>query len=157
MSGIIEARLRDLDIDLGDPIPPVANYVPAIRAGRLIFIAGQIAFGSNGEISPTHRGKLGNEVDIARGREAARVCCINVLGQLRREIGDLDAVRRCVRLAGYINVIPTFDSLPIVMNGASDLMIEVFGDKGRHARTTVGVAQLPLDSAVEVDAVFETD
>lgn len=153
----IETRLRNLGIELPKPVEPVANYVPATQSGHLIFVAGQIALGADGKIAPVHRGKLGGEVSQEHGRAAARVCALNVLAQLKAAVGDLDRVVRCVRLTGYVNARPDFDSLPQVMNGASDLMTDVFGERGLHARTTVGVAQLPLNSAAEVEGLFEVD
>jgi enamine deaminase RidA (YjgF/YER057c/UK114 family) len=106
-------------------------------------------------MSEAHKGKLGAEVSPEAGKEAARLCAINLLAQLRAAVGDLDRVTRCVRLGGFINAMPTFAQLAPVMNGASDLMVAVFGDKGRHARSTIGVAELPLDAAVEVEGMFE--
>lgn len=153
--GNIETTLHNLGIVLPIPAAPVANYVAAVRAGNLVFVSGQICFGADGLIAKAHRGKLGLEVSEINGREAAKLCGLNTLAQLKSCIGDLDQVIRCVRLCGYVNVHGGFQALPQVMNGASDLMTDVFGDKGRHARTTVGVAQLPLDSAVEIDAIFE--
>ncbi len=154
---IIETKLRELGIELANPVAPVANYVPAVQSGRLIFIAGQIALGADNKIAPAHRGKLGGEVGDDDGRAAARVCALNMLAQLKAAIGDLDRVVRCVRLTGYVNARPDFASLPQIMNGASDLITDIFGEKGRHARVTVGVAQLPFDSAVEVEGIFELD
>lgn len=155
MTDTPEDRLLRLGIDLTRPVAPVANYVPAVRSGDLVFIAGQIALDGDGTIAPAHRGKLGGEVSEDGGRSAARLCAINVLAQLRREIGNLDPVARCVRLTGYVNCRPDFAALPQVMNGASDVMTDAFAEGGHHARTTVGVAQLPLDSAVEVEAIFQ--
>ena len=120
-----------------------------------MFVSGQICFGLDGKLSDAHKGKLGAEVSMEAGVEAARLCALNVLAQLRVAVGDLDGVERCVRLGGFINAVPTFAALPAVMNGASDLMVAVLGDKGRHARTTIGVAELPADAAVEVEAVFQ--
>jgi enamine deaminase RidA (YjgF/YER057c/UK114 family) len=155
MNGV-ETRLRDLGIVLPSPVPPVANYLPVVRSGNLLFISGQLPFGPSGRIAPHHLGKLGREIFNEAGQEAARVAAINVLAQAKVALaGRLDRVRRCVRLVGYINCMPDFAALPAVMNGASDLMVDVLGDAGRHARTTVGVAELPLDSAVEVEAIFE--
>jgi len=151
----VEARLRELGITLPSPVPPVANYVPAVVTGNLLVISGQICVGLDGKIADRHKGKLGAEVDMAAGQEAARLCAINLLAQARAAVGDLDRVVRCVRLGGFINARPDFAALATVMNGASDLMVEALGDKGRHARSTVGVAELPLDCAVEVEGMFE--
>lgn len=151
----IQQRLEELGIDLPTPPSPAANYVPAVRTGNLVIVAGQVCFDTDGRIAERHRGKLGLEVSDESGREAARLCAINVLAQLKAAIGNLDGVVRCVRLGGFINAQPDFGTLPQIMNGASDFMVDVFGERGRHARATVGVAQLPLDAAVEVEAMFE--
>jgi enamine deaminase RidA (YjgF/YER057c/UK114 family) len=150
----VDQRLRELGIVLPEPAVPVANYVPFVREGNLVTISGQICFGPDGTLAPAHIGKVGAEVTPAIAGEAARLCAINVLAQLKAAIGDLDSVRRCVRLGGFINSAPDFTAQPSVMNGASDLMVAVFGDAGRHARSTVGVAALPLGAAVEVEALF---
>ena len=151
----VETKLHDLGITLPSPAAPVANYVPFVRTGHLVIISGQLCLGLDGKIGDAHKGKLGAEVSMEAGQEAARLCAINLLAQLKAAVGDLDAVVRCVRLGGFINAVPTFAQLAPVMNGASDLMVEVFGDKGRHARSTIGVAELPADAAVEVEAMFE--
>ena len=129
--------------------------MPAIRTGQLIVIAGQVCFDSRGKIPDEFKGKLGAQVSKENGIAAARLCALNVLSQLQSAIGDLDKVVRCVRMGGFINATPDFGFLPQIMDGASDFIVEVFGDKGRHARSTIGAAQLPLDSAVEVEAMFE--
>ena len=151
----IEDRLKTLGIALPTPVPPVANYVPFVISGRQLVISGQICAGPDGKLAERHVGKLGGAVSMDAGREAARFAAINVLAQAKAALGDLDRISRCVRLGGFINSQPDFAPLAQVMNGASDLMVEVFGDKGRHARTTVGVANLPLNCAVEVEAMFE--
>ncbi len=148
----IEKRLAELGITLPTPAAPVANYVPFVRSGHQVIISGQLCLNA-GKLS--HTGKLGVEVSKEEGKEAARHCAINLLAQLRAAVGDLDQVSACLRLGGFINAAPTFAELAYVMNGASDIMVDVFGDKGRHARSTVGVAELPLDAAVEVEALFE--
>lgn len=150
-----EAKLAELGITLPTPAAPVANYVPFVRTGNLVVISGQICLGPDGRIADAHKGKLGAEVSMEAGTEAARLCAINLLAQLRAAVGDLDQVVRCVRLGGFINVVPTFAAVPQVMNGASDLMVAVLGDRGRHARSTIGVAELPADAAVEVEGMFE--
>lgn len=153
MGGRIDARLAELGIELPVPAAPVANYVPFTIAGSLVFISGQISTW-NGE--PRHVGKLGGGIAVPEGREAARLCGLNLLAQLRAACGgDLDRVRRCLRLGGFVNCTPEFTDMPQVVNGASDLMVEVFGDLGRHARAAVGVASLPGGVAVEVEATFE--
>jgi enamine deaminase RidA (YjgF/YER057c/UK114 family) len=153
MAGTVEKKLAELGIALPTPTTPSANYIPFVRAGSLIFVSGQICLDASGKA--VAKGKLGAGVSIEDGQKAARTCAINVLAQVKAAIGDLDNVRRVVRLGGYINSDPGFLEGPKVMNGASDIMVAVFGDKGRHSRTTIGVAVLPGDAAVEVDGVFE--
>jgi enamine deaminase RidA (YjgF/YER057c/UK114 family) len=149
----VEKKLADLGIALPTPAAPVANYIPFVRTGALLFVSGQICLGRDGKL--VAKGKLGGAVSVEDGQKAARTCAINLLAQLKAAVGDLDKVVKVVRLGGFINSEPTFLDGPKVMNGASDLMVEVFGDKGRHARTTVGVAALPADAAVEVEGLFE--
>jgi enamine deaminase RidA (YjgF/YER057c/UK114 family) len=151
----VQEKLEKLGVTLPSPAPPVANYVPYIFSGRHLFVSGQLAFGAGGKIDPRYTGKLGAQIPVSAGQAAARLCAINVLAQAKLASGDLDRILRCVRLGGFINVAPGFNNLAAVMNGASDLMVEIFGDGGRHVRSTVGVAELPLDSAVEVEALFE--
>lgn len=153
---VIDKRLQDLGIALPMPVAPVANYVPFVRTGNLVVISGQLCLGLDGKLGDTHKGKLGAEISLEIGQEAARLCAINLLAQLKAAIGDLDKVVRCVRLGGFINAVPTFSQLAPVMNGASDLMVAALGDKGRHARSTIGVAELPLDACVEAEGMFET-
>ena len=155
MTNLVNARLQELGVVLPAPVSAVANYVPAIQTGQLIVIAGQVCFDSRGKIPDEFKGKLGAQVSKENGIAAARLCALNVLSQLQSVIGDLDKVVRCVRMGGFINATPDFGFLPQIMDGASDFIVEVFGDKGRHARSTIGAAQLPLDSAVEVEAMFE--
>jgi enamine deaminase RidA (YjgF/YER057c/UK114 family) len=151
----IEERLTALGVTLPTPAAPVANYVPFVISGSLLFIAGQLALGPDGKLDAAHIGKVGAKVSSEAGQAAARLCVINILAQAKAALGDLDKIARCVRLGGFINTAPGFTAIAPVMNGASDFIVEVFGDKGRHARSTVGVAELPLDCAVEVDAIFE--
>jgi enamine deaminase RidA (YjgF/YER057c/UK114 family) len=153
MAGMVERKISELGISLPTPASPVANYIPFVRAGTLLFVSGQLCLDASGK--PVAKGKLGAGVSLDDGQKAARACTINVLAQVKSALGDLDRVARVVRLGGFINSNPGFLDGPKVMNGASDLMVEVFGDKGRHARTTVGVAVLPGDAAVEVDAIIE--
>ncbi len=152
MSGTIDQRLEELEIVLPTPAAPVANYVGFVRSGRLLFVSGQVCL-ANGALVAA--GKLGGTVTIEQGQAAARACAINVLAQVKAALGDLDKVVRVVRLGGFVNATPDFLDAPKVMNGASDLMVAVFGEKGRHARTTVGVAALPSDAAIEVEGTFE--
>ena len=153
MAGTVEKKLADLGIVLPAPAAPVANYVPFVRTGNLMVVSGQLCLDADGKL--VAKGKLGGGVSVEDGQKAARACAINLLAQLKAALGDLDKVARVVRLGGFINSVPGFTDGPKVMNGASDLMVAAFGDKGRHARTTVGVAALPLDAAVEVEAAFE--
>ncbi len=148
-------RLKSLGIVLPKPAAPVANYVGAVRAGSLVVVSGQLPFGPDGRISPSHVGKLRSGVLIHAARDAARLCAINVLAQVEALVGDLENVARVVRLGGFFAVDGGHDSLPAAMNGASDLVAEIFGERGRHARTTVGVAHLPLDATCEVEGLFE--
>ncbi|KQT07380.1 hypothetical protein ASG40_13650 [Methylobacterium sp. Leaf399] len=153
---IVTQRLADLGLTLPKAAAPVANYVPFIRSGNLVIVSGQICFGPDGTIAPAHKGKLGEGVSTEAGFEAAKLCALNVLAQVEAAVGDLDrGVVQCLRLGGFINAAAGFHALAPIMNGASDLMVAVLGDRGRHARSTVGVAGLPLDAAVEVEAIFE--
>jgi enamine deaminase RidA (YjgF/YER057c/UK114 family) len=153
MAQMVEEKLKGLGIVLPTPAAPIANYVPFVRTGSLLVVSGQICLGADGKL--VAKGKLGGAVSVEDGQKAARACAINLLAQVKVALGDLDKMVRVVRLGGFINSEPTFVDGPKVMNGASDLMVEVFGDKGRHARTTVGVAALPVDAAVEVEGLFE--
>jgi enamine deaminase RidA (YjgF/YER057c/UK114 family) len=147
----IDARLKDLAITLPTPPAPVASYVPFVIVGGLVHISGQVSIDAQGGV----KGKLGKDLTLEQGQAAARLCGLNMLAQLRAACeGDLDRVIRAVKLGGFVNVAPDFDPIPLVVNGCSDLMVEVFGDAGRHARSAVGVANLPLGFAVEVDGVF---
>jgi enamine deaminase RidA (YjgF/YER057c/UK114 family) len=153
MAGTIDARLRELGIELPQASTPAANYVPYVQAGNLLVMAGQVCVW-NGEIR--FRGKVGRDLTLEQGQEAARLCALNLIAQARAALGgDLDRVVRVVRLGGFVNSVESFTDQPKVVNGASDLMVQVFGDAGRHARTAVGTNVLPLDVAVEVDAIFE--
>ena len=153
MPGTVEKKLADLGIVLGAPASPVANYVGFVRSGNLLVVSGQLCFDGDGKLVAT--GKLGAGVSVEDGQKAARASAVAVLAQIKVALGDLDKVMRVVRLGGFINSTPDFLETPKVMNGASDLMVTAFGDRGRHARTTIGVASLPLDAAVEVEGMFE--
>ena len=153
MSGTVEKKLVELGIVLPTPATPVANYIPFVRTGSLLYVSGQICLDTSGKL--VAKGKLGGGISIEDGQRAARACAINLLAQVKAALTDLDKIRQVVRLGGFINSDPGFLEGPKVMNGASDLMVAVLGDKGRHARTTVGVAVLPADAAVEVEGVFE--
>lgn len=153
MAGTIEKKLQELGIKLQEPRAPMANYVPYVRTANLLHVSGQVCLGGDGKL--VARGRLGDAVSVEDGQKAARACAINLLAQVKAALGDLDKVTRVVRLGGFINSAAGFTEGPKVMNGASDLMVAVFGDKGKHARSTVGVAALPADAAVEVEGLFE--
>jgi len=152
MASEIELRLQKLGIELPKPAAPVANYVGAVVAGNLLVVSGQLPMGPNGI---TIKGKVGASVSEAQAKEAARLCAINILAQAKAVLGDLSRIKRCIRLGGFVNALPDYQTIPQIVNGASDLMVEVLGDAGKHARYAVGVAQLPLDAPVEVEAMFE--
>ena len=152
MSGKIDARLAELKIELPKAAAPVANYVPVVISGKNAFTSGQVTV-LNGEFK--FIGKLGKEFSVAEGQQAARLCGLNVISQLKNAIGDLDKVKRVVKLTVFINSMDDFTEQPKVANGVSDLMVEVFGDAGKHARSAIGVNVLPLNVAVEVEAIFE--
>jgi enamine deaminase RidA (YjgF/YER057c/UK114 family) len=153
MSGTVDKKLEELGIALPTPAAPVANYVGFVRTGRILVVSGQLCFDGDGKL--VAKGKLGGAVSVEQGQRAARACAINLLAQVKAALGDLDKVVRVVRLGGFINSQPDFLDGPKVMNGASDFVVSVFGEKGRHARTTVGVSVLPMDAAVEVEGIFE--
>jgi enamine deaminase RidA (YjgF/YER057c/UK114 family) len=153
MAGTVEKKLAELGITLHTPALPSANYVPFVRTGNFLIVSGQLCLDPEGKLLA--KGQLGAGVSIEDAQVAARTCAINLLAQLKAALGDLDKVTRVVRLGGFINSAPGFADGPKVMNGASDLMVAAFGDKGRHARSTVGVSALPMDAAVEVEGAFE--
>jgi len=153
MAGTIDARLAELDITLPEATKPVANYVPYVRTGSLLFISGQGPF-KNGEVA--YKGKLGRDWTAEQGYEAARLTGTHILAQARAALdGDLDRVVRIVKLVGFVSSVPEFTDQPKVINGCSDLMVEIFGDKGRHARSAVATPVLPMDFAVEIEAIIE--
>jgi enamine deaminase RidA (YjgF/YER057c/UK114 family) len=152
MAGTVEKKLSELGIVLAEPTAPVANYVPFVRTGNLLMVSGQICLDAGKLVA---KGQLGAGVSIEDGQKAARACAVNVLAQVKAALGDLDKVARVVRLGGFVNAATGFVDGPKVMNGASDLMVAAFGEKGKHARTTVGVSALPQDAAMEVEALFE--
>ncbi len=153
MSGTIAARLKDLGIELPQPAAAVANYVPFVVSGSLVFVSGQLPL-ENGKLMVA--GKLGDSVTLEDGVRAARLCALNLLAQARAAAGgDLDRIRRLVRLTAFVASVPGFTDQPKVVNGASDLMVQVLGEAGRHARVAVGAPALPLDAAVEIDGIFE--
>jgi enamine deaminase RidA (YjgF/YER057c/UK114 family) len=151
MSETVQSRLAALGIVLPAPGAPQANYIPTTRSGGLVFVSGQVSMAAD----KRYVGKLGGDLTVDQGREAARIAAINLLAVLQAAVGDLEAVSRILKLVGFVNCVPTFAEPHRVVNGASDLLVEVFGDRGRHARTSLGVNALPMNAAVEVEAVVE--
>jgi len=149
--GTIDTRLSELGIELPAAPSPVGAYAPFVVTGGLAFLSGQICFGPSGLVT----GKVGVQLDLAAAQDAARLCAINLLAQAKAACGgDLDRITACVKLTGYVNCGPDYTDQPKVIDGASEVMLAVFGEAGRHARAAVGAASLPLDAAVEIDAVF---
>jgi enamine deaminase RidA (YjgF/YER057c/UK114 family) len=151
MTGKIEARLKELGLELPAAPTPVANYVPALLAGNLLFVSGQIAKAGDGHVVT---GSVGSDLTVEDGQKAARLCALNILAQAKAALGSLDRIAQVVRLTGFVNAGAGFADHPKVINGASDLMVEVLGEKGRHTRAAVGASGLPGNTAVEVDAVL---
>ena len=152
MSSAIEDRLDALGISLPAATAPAANYLPFTCHGDLIFISGQLCFGPEGL---THKGKLGVNITLAEGQEAARLCAVNILAQAKVALdGDLERIRQIIRITGFVACTPDFTDQHLVINGASDLLVDVLGERGRHSRAAVGMASLPLDAAVEIDAII---
>jgi enamine deaminase RidA (YjgF/YER057c/UK114 family) len=147
-----EERLQELGVDLPAPAAPVAAYVPCVRSGNLVYVSGQVP---SVDGKPTHLGHLGDDVDLEAGRAAARTCAVNVLAALKAELGELSRVRRVVKVTGFVASTAGFTDHPQVVNAASELFGEVFGEAGRHARAAVGLAALPLGVPVEVEAIVE--
>jgi enamine deaminase RidA (YjgF/YER057c/UK114 family) len=153
MSGRIDTRLQELSITLPKAAPPVASYVPYVITGNLVFISGQVTMGPSGL---EYVGQVGKEFTMEQGQAAARLCALNVIAQLREACaGNLDRVTRCVKVTGFVNAVPNFAQHPEVVNGASDTFVQVFGERGKHARAAVGAGSLPRNVAVEVEAIFE--
>jgi enamine deaminase RidA (YjgF/YER057c/UK114 family) len=155
MAGQIDARLAELGIELATPPAPAANYVPYVIAGDLVFVSGQIPMTPAG-LDTLIKGKVGADIDVAGAAAAARQCAINLLSQVKAACGgDLDRLVRVVKLTGFVNSVPDFGDQPKVVNGASDLLVEVLGDKGRHSRSAVSAGALPFGCAVEVEGIFQ--
>lgn len=146
-----EARLAELGIDLPEPNKPVANYVPFVITGNQLFVSGQVSIGPDGPVL----GRLGETMSLEEGQAAARLCGINLISQCKAAVGDLSRIKRVVKLGGFVSAASSFVDIPQVVNGCSDLMVDVFGEAGRHARSAVSCPVLPLGVAVEVDGVFE--
>ena len=153
MASAIEARLSALNLTLPDAPAPAANYVPFVRSGTQIFVSGQVSSGPDGFI----KGKLGADMSVEEGAAAARRCGLALIAQARAAVGDLDKIKRVVKLVGFVNSTADFTDQPKVVNGCSDLMVEVFGEAGRHARSAVSAASLPFGVAVEIEAIFEVE
>jgi enamine deaminase RidA (YjgF/YER057c/UK114 family) len=148
-----EARLAELGIELGAPPPAVANYIGAVRVGNILFVSGHGPYEDGGY---PYRGKLGSEVDVETGKKAARLTMVNLLASVKAELGTLDRVERVVKLLCMVNSEPDFAEQPQVANGASDLLVEIFGEeRGKHARSAVGMGALPMGISVEIEAIFE--
>ena len=150
----IEAKLKELGIELPPAVTPVANYVPAVRTGNLVFLSGHGPFDENGTLIT---GKVGSDLTVEQGYQAARRVGIGLLGSLKAAIGDLDKVKQVVKLLGMVNCGPDFTDQPKVINGVSDLLVEVFGERGKHARSAVGMNALPLNIAVEIEMIVEME
>lgn len=155
MAGQIDARLKELGIEIPDVAKPAAAYVPGVRSGNLVFVSGQVPF-VKGEI--VFKGKVGSDFTVEQGQECARVCALNAIAVVKDMLdGDLDRVTRVVKLGGFVNCPSDFEQHPMVINGASNVVGEIFGDKGAHSRFAVGVGSLPFNVAVEVEAIFEVE
>ena len=151
MAESAESILKKLGVELPPMAAPAANYVPSVRTGNLLFVSGQVSISAAGKFA----GKLGKTLTVEQGQQAARICAINILSNLKASLGSLDKVARIVKLVGFVNCAPEFDEPHKVVNGCSDLLTEVLGDRGKHARSAVGMATLPLGAAVEVEVVVE--
>jgi len=154
MAGEIEARLKALDLVLPEAKAAIGSYVPYLHLNGQLVVSGQLPL-KDGKVAVA--GKLGAEVDVSQGQQAARLCAINILAQAKAALRDLDRIVQLLRLNGFVNAAPSFADHPKVLNGASDLMVEILGNKGLHTRIAVGCASLPLNAAVEVDALFAVD
>ncbi|MEX0922948.1 MAG: RidA family protein [Rhodovibrionaceae bacterium] len=155
MAGQIDARLAELGIEVPDAAAPVANYVGYVISGKTVFVSGQVPM-KDGDFQ--YVGKVGDRISVEEAQEAAKICAINIIAQLKAACGgDLDKVKRIVKLGGFVNSTPDFTKQPQVINGASDLMVEVFGDKGKHSRAAVSAGALPIGVSVEIDAIAEIE
>lgn len=151
MATSIEQKIASLGLTLPTAAAPIANYMPALLTGNLLFISGQLSRDASGNLIT---GKLGAGVDVAKGRDAAKACALHILAQAKAALGTLDRLERIVKLTAFVNSAPAFTDHPQVVNGCSDLLVEILGDRGRHTRSAVGVAALPLDAAVEIEAII---
>ena len=150
----IELKLNELGILLPEPAKPVAAYIPAKQTGKLVFTAGQLPMVQGELIS---KGLLGQDVEIEEANKAARICTLNALAAIKGVVGDLDRIKQIVRVVGYVASVPTFTQQPAVVNGASELLLEIFGESGKHARSAVGMAVLPLNASVEIELTVEVE
>ena len=150
----LETKLTNLGLNLPEIPVPLAAYIPAKQTGNLVFTAGQLPM-VNGELIT--KGLLGQDVEIVDAKNAARICTLNALAAIKGVIGDLDRIKQVVRVVGYVASIPTFTQQPAIMNGASELLLEIFGEKGKHARSAVGMAVLPLNASVEIELTVEVE
>ena len=150
----VEGRLKELGIEIPEPTPPRFSYLPVNQTGNLVFTSGQLCL-KEGKLIYT--GKLGQDLTIEQGQEAARQCIINCLAVLRAHLGSLDRIKKVVKILGFVNSSPGFTSQPLVINGASDLLIDVFGENGRHARSAVGTSELPSNTPVEIEIIVEVE
>jgi enamine deaminase RidA (YjgF/YER057c/UK114 family) len=149
-----EVRIGQLGLNLPDIPVPLASYIPAKQSGNLIFTAGQLPMVNGALISTGH---LGQDVEIEEAKNAARICTLNALAAIKGVIGDLDRIKQVVRVVGYVASVPTFTQQPAIVNGASELLLEIFGEKGKHARSAVGMAVLPLNASVEIELTVEVE
>ena len=152
--GKVESRFNELNLSLPDAPKPVAAYISAKQTGKLVFTAGQLPM-VNGEL--VSKGLLGQDVEIDEANKAARICTLNALAAIKGVIGDLDRIKQIVRVVGYVASVPTFTQQPAVVNGASELLLEIFGENGKHARSAVGMAVLPLNASVEIELTVEVE
>jgi enamine deaminase RidA (YjgF/YER057c/UK114 family) len=152
--GKVESRINELKLSLPDVPKPVAAYIPAKQTGNLVFTAGQLPM-VNGEL--ISKGLLGQDVEVDEANKAARICTLNALAAIKGVIGDLDRIKQIVRVVGYVASVPTFTQHPAVVNGASELLLDIFGENGKHARSAVGMAVLPLNASVEIELTVEIE
>ncbi len=148
----IEENLKKNLLSIPNPPEPVGNYVAYNQTGNLIFISGQLPIDEKGEMI---KGKIGRDLNIEQGKQAAKLCILNAIGHLKKHVGDLNKVKKCVKINGYIKSTEDFNEHPALLNSASDILVQIFGDKGIHARAVVGVPSLPLNAAVEIETIFE--
>ncbi|MAW01795.1 MAG: hypothetical protein CMI81_02775 [Candidatus Pelagibacter sp.] len=148
----IDEILKKLKIIIPNPPAPVGNYVAYNLIGNIIYISGQLPIDNNGKLI---KGEINNELDLSKGYEAAKLCMLNALGHLKKAVGNLDRVNKCIKIIGYINANENFEKHPIILNAASDLLVNIFGERGKHARAVVGVKSLPLGATLEIESLFE--